>query len=334
MKLAILFSVALLALAAAAPTKDVDDTIVVTSEFFPDALAVYTSQHDIVSLTVPLNKANFEDDESLNGDKLVLLAIFVEADINDKGEYDYKGLYTLKGGNATKILETGTDSASDKSNSRDVFLSATDGLYVYKYDVHKVEKYGSVNDNLVGIAKVNSSEDIFVLSADHVLYKVSENGKKKEVVKQVKDARKIVLDFSDNLYYYDGDKQVYVLSDDGVKKIEGLPANPSNVAFVKPPSIIKNGVIFISDRKSYTVYVNGTSEFNHFVLEVQPTAFAMEGTIMQYFAYQKKIYEYTILVLINSVLHAQKSDAFKKILENKSSEIESIATRSRGSLRA
>ncbi|XP_030035858.1 uncharacterized protein LOC115451633 [Manduca sexta] len=329
MKLAILFGVALLALAAAAPTKDDDDTVIVTSEFFPDALAVYTSQHDIVSLTVPLNSANFEDDESLNDDKLVVLAIFVEADINDKGEYDYKGLYTLKNGTATKILETGTDSASDNTDSRDVFLSATDGLYVYKSDVNKVEKYGSVNDNLIGIAKVNSSEDIFVLSADHVLYKVSENGEKKEVVKEVKDARKIVLDFSDNLYYYDGDNQAYVLSDDGVKKIEGLPANPNKVALIKPPFIIEDGVIFIADGKSYTVFVNGTCELNDFVLQVQPTAFAMEATIMQYFAYQKKIYEYNILALINSIY-----DAFKQFLEDKSSEIESIATRSRGTLRA
>ncbi|KAG6462417.1 uncharacterized protein LOC115451634 [Manduca sexta] len=330
MKLATLFGVVLLTLAAAAPIEDDDDKIIVTSELFPDALAVYTSQHDIVSLTVPLNSANFEDDESLNDDNSDILTIFVEADVNDKGEYDYKGLYTLKGGNATKILETGTDSAADNSDSHDVFLSATDGLYVYKSDVHKVEKYGSVNDNLVGIAKVNSSEDIYVLSADHVLYKVSENGEKKEVVEEVKGARKIVLDFSDNLYYYGEDKQPYVLSDDGVKKIEGLPANPSYVAFVKPPFVIEDGVIFISDEKSYVLYANGTSELDDFVLQVKPTAYAMEATLIQYYAYEKKIYEYNILaLLLSNVL-----DDIKKFLEDKSTEIESIATRSRGSLRA
>lgn len=305
-------------LVAAAPPADntEDDKIVVNSELFINDCVVYTSEHDIVALTVPLNLVNFGEDT--DDSKIDITLYFVEADVNDKGKKDYKGLYSLKNGNATKVLETGTDATACDDGSKQVYFSAKDGIYVYDGKLNKLEKYGTITDSLMSIVKLKGSDVIYVLTEDHNVYTVTDGGNKKEKLHDVNDAQQIVLDYANTLYFYGKDKVPYVVTTDGTKKITGLPENPTYVQLIKPPFIIENGVVFASDDKVYTIYANGTCELTDFILHLKPTAYAPEAAIIQYYSYNKKIYEYNILQLIMGELLI----TLKTVLEDKADEID------------
>lgn len=319
--------------AAAPPTKDKDDDkIVVTSDFFPDQLSVYTSKHDIVNIFVPLNAINFdesEDDDSEDDSSTVLF--FVEADIKD-GVKDYKGLYVLKKGNATLLLENGRDATATNDNTTLTYFGATDGLYSYDVDNNKAIKYGTVTDSIISLAQgVDAAKtSIYILTEDKQLFKVTENGTKKEKIDDVENVEQFVLDSSNNIYYYSHDKKPYVKTVGAINKIEGLPEKLNEVTLLRPPFIIEDGVPFIVDNKVYIIYSNGTSELTDFEFEVKPSAYSIEATLIQYYAYEKKIYEYNILALVLS----EVVNELKKFFDEKKNDIQSIASRSRDNLRA
>ncbi|XP_059062751.1 uncharacterized protein LOC131855489 [Achroia grisella] len=327
------FALTLLLIAVnAAPSSENEDLLVVTKDFFSEDIIKYTSTHDIVRLVVPLNGLNFDDDSdnfSTENDDGSALIFFVEADIDDKGNKDYKGLYVFKKNVATKLLENGRGAAPVNDDSKNVFLAATDGLYVYNVKENKAEKYGTLNDNIIDIEKENSSSVLYIITANHELYKVTEEGTKKTKVEGVGDAQRVVLDYSDNIYYYGEDKQPYVINAEGVKKISGLPENPSSVTLIKPPFVLDDCVAFVSDDKGYYLYANGTSRFTEFVLEAKPTAYGIEATLVQYFAYNKRIYEINIVALI---LGEMKNSLDLGFLKDKKESVKSLATRSRSQL--
>jgi len=241
---------------------------------------------------------------------------------------EYKGLSIIKNKHVKKILETGTDAAAANDDTKTAYFGATDGLYVYNDKENTAEKYGSVTDSIISIAKANGSDIIYILTDKKELYKVTEQGTKKEKIDDVVGAQQIVLDYSNNLYYYNAEKQPFVINENGVKKIEGLPANPTSLNLLKPPFVIEEGVPIVIDNKSYLIYVNGSSELTDFEFVVQPTAYAMEATLIQYYAYNKNIYEYNLLTIILGGL----LEELKSFLNDKSDQIESIATRSRNDL--
>lgn len=339
MKLLIFFTASLLAgLAYSAPASDVPvaaaaaDILTITEEFFPDSLAVYTAEHNIVKILTPLNALNFDDDEDDDDETSdsESVTFIVLADVNDKGERVDQGLYYLKKGQAIKLLDHGRDSAAANDDSKTAYFAANDGIYVYNAEKNTAEKYGTLTDDLIGIAKLNGSDAIYVLTANNVVYKVTEAGTKKELVDKVVNAKEIILDYQNNLYYYNNENEVFVLVGDEVKKVEGLPANPGSVTIINPPFVIENGVPVIVDNKAYVAYENGTSEYSEIDLAVKPSAYSMEATLIQYFAYNKKVYEYNVLeILLGDVLKDLKG-----FLDDKSDSIQSIATKSRSDLRA
>ncbi|KAM3968654.1 uncharacterized protein ACR2FA_012516 isoform 1-T2 [Aphomia sociella] len=334
--LAIFTTSLLIALASAAPTTDTSqesDKTIITKDFFLDDLVKYTSQHDIIQIVVPLNALNFEDDDddfSTESDEESSVIFFVEADIDNEGKKDYKGLYVLKKGKATKLLENGRDAAAVNDDSKLVYFAASDGLYVYNAKENKAEKYGTLTDNIIGIAKENSTETLYIVTDNNELYKVTEEGTKKTKLDEAKNVQQIVLDYNENIYFYGEDKQAYVINAEGAKKIEGLPEKPSSVYLLKPPFVLEDSVPFVVDDKVYYVYANGTSELSEFELQAKPTAYGMEATLIEYFAYNKKIYEFNILALIlGQIKDLFEVDFFKDKVES----IQSIATRSRSDLR-
>lgn len=332
MKLLLFFTVSLLAglvYSAPASSKE-DETVVITEEFFPDELAIYTFEHDPVKILTPLNALNFEDDDDEESDSDSTTSFVVLADKDDQGGKVYKGVYLLTNGQATKILDNGKDAAAANDDTKLVYFAASDGIYVYNDEKKSADKYGSLTDDFIGIAKVNGSDTIYVLSADHVVYKVTEEGTKKEKIDQIVDAQQIILDYENNLYYYTSDKTVYVYVNGEVKKISGLPEHASYVEILNPAFVFENGAPVIVDNKSYLVYENGTSELGEFEFRVKPTAYSMEATLIQYYAYNKKVYEYNILTIIFSEI----LDELKKYFDDKTDAIQAIATRSRSDLRA
>ncbi|CAG4960810.1 unnamed protein product [Parnassius apollo] len=307
-----------------------NDQITVTKDFFPDSFIVYRGNHEIVNIIVPLNSLNFNDDAKDNetSDNSNITLFFVEADVDAAGNRIDKGLYVLKDGKAKEILANGRDAAASSDDSKDVFFGAKDGIYKYDPKETKAVKYGTVTDSIIGIAKENATDVIYILTEDHNLYKVTEEGQKRVKIDDVVGAREIVLDNSNNLYFYGVNKKPYVVNADGVIKIEGLPENPTSVRLIKPPFLLENGVPFTSDNVAYLIYPNGTSERTDFDFKsnAKPSAYGMERALIQYYGYRKNIYEYNIFFLV--VLGIIDD------LENNAPTIQTLATRSRSSLRA
>ncbi|CAG4960818.1 unnamed protein product [Parnassius apollo] len=297
------------------------DQSTITKKIYYDSPVVYKGKHEIVNIIVPLNSLNFDDEyegDDTSIDRNTIL-FFVESDEDGAGNRIDKGLYVLKDGKAKKLLDNGRDAAASFDNSKDVFFSAKDGIYKYDPKENIAVKYGTVTDSIIGIAKENATDVIYILTEDHNLYKVTEDGQKKVKMDDVVGAREIILDYSNNLYFYDENKQPYFVNDDGVKKIVGLPKNPTSVRLIRPPFAIDNGALFISDNVAYLIYPNGTSERTNFNFKsnAKPSAFGLETTTIHYYAYHKKIYEYNVLSRVPS-----------------GSTIQSTATRSRSSLKA
>ncbi|XP_022130057.1 uncharacterized protein LOC111003707 [Pieris rapae] len=324
-------------LISGAPTSvDDDEKITIDKDYYPRDFIKYEGTHDIISILVPLNSLNFDENESSesnsNEDESNITVFFVEADIDEFGKLTYQGLYNLKDGKVKKILENGRDAASSGDSSRTVYLAASDGLYTYKEDEQIAVKYGSLTDSIIGIAHIAEGNILYILTDDHTVYEVQNNGNDKSKLEDIFDAQQIVLDYSNNLYFYTSDKKVHVKTTEGIKDIVGLPENSTKITLIKPPFIIEDGIPVLVDNVAYIVYSNGTSENSDFdfKLDAIPSAFGMEAALIQYYAYDKKIYEYNILLLVLGEI----LDELKNFLSNKTSDIQSLAANRRASLRS
>ncbi|XP_047541141.1 uncharacterized protein LOC125074017 isoform X2 [Vanessa atalanta] len=291
-----------------------DEKILITKSMFPKEFIKYKAEHEIVNLLVPTNSLNLNADGSSESSseetEREVFVFFVEADINSNGDRVDQGLYVLKEGKATKLLDHGRDAAASYDDSKLVFFGAKDGIYVYNKENNSADKYGTVDDSIIGIAKEKTGDVIYILTENHELFKVSNGGTTKEKLDDVVNAKQIVLDSSNNIYFYSDDKQAYVRTSDGIKKIEGLPENPSSVTLIKPPFILENGVPVIVDNVVYIIYANGKSQQHTFEFksDAKPSAFAPEATLLQYYAYDKNIYEYKIIsITMGSMLEELKS---------------------------
>ncbi|XP_045457357.1 uncharacterized protein LOC123667512 [Melitaea cinxia] len=342
----ILTSLAVISLAGlvfSAPTNDDNDNekLIITKSMFNKELVKYTGSHEIVKILLPLNSLNFDEDDSSESnshsnesDSDDIIIFFVEADIDSDGKYVDQGLYVLKKGKATKILNHGRDAAASSDNSTEVFFGAADGIYTYNKEKNTAEKYGTIDDSIIGIAKESTGDVIYILTENHEVYKVSNKGTKKEKLDDVVNAKQIVLDPSNNLYFYSDDKKPYTRTHEGVKKIEGLPDNlssQSSVTLIKPPFMIENGVGFVIENNVYIIYANGTSEEAGFEFKskAKPSAYAPEAALIQYYALNKKIYEFNVLTMLMSEI----VDELKEFLNDKSEDIKSISKKSRFSHR-
>ncbi|XP_072933702.1 uncharacterized protein [Epargyreus clarus] len=305
----------LIALSAAAPSGDEK------SLDSPDSCVLYKGQYDIINIVVPLNAINYYRDASsgLQGHSESTF-FFIEADVDTEGKRIYKGLYMFKKNKATILLENGRGAAAASDGTTQVFLAADDGLYVYKTETNEVVKYGSITDNIIGIAKPHGNDVIYILTEEHELYKVTDAGNTKTKVDEVVNAQEIVLDYHNNIYFYAQDKQPYVLTTDGVKKIAGLPDNLNKVSLLKPPYTTQNGVPCVINNAVYIIYEDGTSELidPEFQRDAKVTAYAMEGTLVQYFAYNRKIYEFNFLPRFFTDM--------EKFVNNKASAIRVLST--------
>ncbi|XP_045457367.1 uncharacterized protein LOC123667523 [Melitaea cinxia] len=338
----ILTSLAVISLAGlvfSAPTNDDNDDkkLIITKKMFKEEYVKYTGSHEIVSILFPLNGVNLDEDDSSESDSHSNesdsdnnILFFVEADIGSDGKYVDQGLYVLKKGNATKILNHGRDAAAASDNSTEVFFGAADGIYTYNKEKNTAEKYGTIDDSIIGIVKELGSDVIYILTENHEVYKVSNKGTNKEKLDDIVNAKQIVLDRSNNLYFYSDDKKPFSRTHDGIKKIEGLPENlssQSSVTLVKPPFILEDGVVFVVENNVYIIYANGTSEEAGYEFKptAMPSACSIEGVLIQYYALDKKIYEFNVVaMLIGEIV-----DELKEFLNDMSEEINSISKQSR-----
>nr|XP_034837709.1 uncharacterized protein LOC117993941 [Maniola hyperantus] len=248
-----------------------------------------------------------------------ILLFFVEADVLPDSSRVDQGLYVLKEGKTTKILDYGRDAAASRDNSTKAFFGAKDGIYVYNPETNSADKYGTITDSIIAIDMDRFGTVIYILTEDRDVYKVTDNGEKKEKLDDIVKPKQMVLDYQNNLYFFSVDKVPYVRTADGVKRIEGLPEATGTVTLFKPPRILENAAPVIINNKVHIMYPNGTSratifEFNPKAL---PTALAPEALQVQYYAYDKKIYEYNQLVIF--IMYNSLMKGLDSYLENKSS---------------
>ncbi|XP_053620748.1 uncharacterized protein LOC128681133 [Plodia interpunctella] len=332
MMIQILLTALLAGLCSAGPVPN--EKLIVDSDFYDTRFKIYSSQHDIINLEFPLNAINFgedndNDDEDYSNSEFYLF--FTEVDLNANGDKDYKGLYVLHNGTAHKLLENGRDSTSTNEETKNVFFAASDGIYRYDVAQNKAEKYGTLDDNFINIIQENGTDEttFYAINDKHEMYKITGEGTKKEKVAGVDNAQQLVMDFENNIYFYDQNKDVYVINAEGVTKFEGLKKNPKYIQLLKPAFVFEDSVPLVLDDQVYLVYANGTSELSDFVIKNKPSGYAMEGTLIHFYAYEKKIYEYNILQIILSGL----IDEVKEYFEDNVETMKEVASRSRGTLR-
>ncbi|KAI8433805.1 hypothetical protein MSG28_015773 [Choristoneura fumiferana] len=301
--------------------------LVVTRKFFPDSSIKYTSQHDIVNLLVPLNKINFDDDDDSDeeGSNNVTF-FFTEADIENNGDRQYKGLSVYHNGKATKVLENGRDATAFNDDSKKVYIGATNGIYIYEDGATK--KYGALSDSIIQIEADNQTGTVYFLTEDHQLFSVGDEGDAKNKVEDVKDVKEFVVDYNSNIFYYDSNEHLHVFNQDGVKKFEDLPKD-STVKLVRPMFSQDEGASAVIGKKVYVINPNATLSPTPVTMEVAPTAYAPDATLLQYYALDKKIYEYNVMDLFVS-----NFKDLKDYLNDKKDEINKIATKSRSAFGA
>ncbi|XP_061706363.1 uncharacterized protein LOC133517180 isoform X2 [Cydia pomonella] len=287
---------AVVALAIAAPPR-ADEQLIVTKKFYPDSFAIYTGQHDIIDIVVPLNQINYSEDSKEDTDETKLTVFFVEADVKDDGTYDYKGLYVYKNGVAKKVLENGQ--CSTYAKNKIVYFGASDGIYKYNELDQTATKYGTVSDSVIRMAVDTEHAHVYYLTSDYVLYKFDEDEKMATKVEAVKDARDMVFDYDGIMFFYDGNHQLYTYNGERVLKIEGLPAQPTKVALIRVPVSV-NQMFAVIDGRLYELNVNGTSEMAPIKFQAQPTAYAPDAILYQYYAYKQKIYLYNLVTRFSS----------------------------------
>ncbi|XP_063630386.1 uncharacterized protein LOC134801718 [Cydia splendana] len=318
MKFAILAALVTLAVAAppttpptAPPTEN--EELIVTKKFYPDSFAIYTGHHDIVDIVLPFNKINDPEDSDEETDETDITIFFVEADVKDDGTYDYKGLYTYKNGVTKKVLQNGqcTTYAKDKI----VYFGASDGIYKYNEADQTATKYGTITDSVIRMAVDTEHANVYYLTSDYVMYKYDEDEKMTTKVEAVKDARDMVIDWDGIMFFYDGNHQFYTYNGQRVLKIEGLPAHPAKVALVRPPVLI-NEVYAVIDGRLYELNVNGTSEKGAIKFQAEPTAYAPEAILVQYYAYKQKIYLYKLDIMFDKSI-----EELNKFFDDKQEQI-------------
>ncbi|CAB3232909.1 unnamed protein product [Arctia plantaginis] len=295
MKIFSLITVTLLiGVVSSAPTENNLLTSFGKSETLPEKYVIYRGEYDIANILLPINSLNNKNENKESNEKPYIF--FALADFT-KGHKEDKGFYIRKNGEVTKLLDHGRDAATAMDGISEVYIAAEDGIYTYNPKNNTAEKYGIVTDDLIGIAKVNGSDIIYILTKDHVVYQVTDQGMKIDKVEDIVNPEQIVLDYENNLYYVKNNN-VNVFSPNGTKKIEGLPETMTYVKLIRPPLPLTNGVPVVVDHTVYIVFANGTSKLTNLNATLRPTAYSLEGTVLLYLGHDKKIYEYNILALI------------------------------------
>ncbi|XP_068624490.1 uncharacterized protein [Battus philenor] len=293
MQLLTVIALTLLGYASTAPTSDGTKKYVITKDVYVDSFVIYTGEYEIVNIIVPLNGLNY----GVNADSKYLF-FFVEADYESGSRID-KGLYVFKNDEPKKLLENGRDAAAANDEGKEAYIAADDGIYLYDDEKISVEKYGTITDSIIGIAKPSGSDLIYILTEDKVVYKVTEGGERKEKIEEIVAAEQIVVDYNNNLYYVDADNQIYIYKTGEVIKLEGVPKKSIQAKLLKPSLLSDNSLLYIVDGSLYLIKDDEAKLLDYIEIspDTEPSAYGVEPGWMQYYAKDKKIYQYDLLYL-------------------------------------
>ncbi|XP_075987095.1 uncharacterized protein LOC142983845 [Anticarsia gemmatalis] len=235
---------------------------------------IYTAEYDIVNIIFP--RFSLEEIRRTSFKKLPNnpTIFFVLADDVNEKRID-KGIFIRKNRTVSKLLDNGRDADGFYDATKtSFFIAASDGIYSYNSGDNVAEKYGSVTDSIIGIAKCDDRDLIYILTDDHKVYTVTNNG--------------------------------------DVVKIEGLPENNKDVKILRPVPEERFTAVIV-DTRVYLAYTNGTGIRVGLVTDGKATAYSIEGTFFVYAAYNKKLYEYETLDAFSEDIVRQLSESFQRI---------------------
>lgn len=293
MLLAVIACLFLASCSAASENDDLSNLeVVVKPNIFNDNYVIYTGQHDIVRIYVPLNQYKVEREPNYT-------LFFVEGDYKDDGVIN-KGLYVFSDGNATKLLDNGRDAIETNANT--IYLGAEDGIYKYDNIGKTVTKHGSVTASISQLAYNNNTDAVYYLTDDNEVYKLNEDATASVKVTELTDVQEMAFGFEGKLYYYDSKKEFYVIDfkEEVVsKKITGLPMNMNK--FVLLPSFLTNpqGVLLYADSIMYGLRNQNAVRLN-LRTEVTLTALAPQPISFHFYAKDKKLYGFRFSVFHTS----------------------------------
>ncbi|KAI8423149.1 hypothetical protein MSG28_014218 [Choristoneura fumiferana] len=302
----LLTSIVCFFLASCSAAPSTKQNIVVTENFFSHGSVLYTGKHDIVRIFVPFNQFNFEDNSievtsSSSSEEIEHphTLFFVEGDFKNE-QVVYQGLYIFKDGKATKILDNGRDATATRTNT--IYLGAKDGIYKYDNATNTATKHGTVTDSISQLAHNNKTNSIYYLTDDYEVYKLNDDATASVKVPSLVDVQEMAFGFEGKLYYYNSNKEFYVvdIEGDGVqKKIKGLPANMNKTVLISPMYGMEDGAILYVDKIVYSLK-SDQAEKLRIRMDVPLTAQAPQPTLIQFYAKDKKIYEFNIILIMLS----------------------------------
>ncbi|XP_026744268.1 uncharacterized protein LOC113505665 [Trichoplusia ni] len=265
---------------------------------FRDEQIIFSSAFNITKLLVPADGQKYLQAESSD----IPSIFFTVADPKSEGG---SCIYVLEGFAAYEILEGGRDSTADYSFDKSIYFGARDGLYKYHPDSLSAKKFGPFRDDIIQLQKANGSDVIYILNAEHKLYKVEKNGTVKTRLQNVGCALEFVLDTSNNIYYVScGDRMPHIVKSNG--NVLSLTASViedfRDIKLLRPAFIMENCIPFFGDGILYILYSNGTYEKKDLIIKERPTAYSVDAALYLVAALNGKIYEFNVMeVLIRSM---------------------------------
>lgn len=262
------------------------------SEVFshPGFYHVYTGKNEITFLVHPLESLTYKD---VNVGNVVKNVLFIfESNGNNTNV-----ISVYRGGNVTKLME-GND-VTIAYTGENIYIATNNGIYTYKNNT--IEKYGTLDDTFVSIALLNNTK-LYALNEDRTLYKIINNGTKKEIVDEVYGAESIVTDTNDNIYYHNSKNDIFIFNNHGVRKVEGLPNNVTNIMLKSnavPDGllvIINKSIMCVIHSETCTIECDDTQpKFSAITFVHEMYFFAAVGNVVYEFD-QLRMFDFPLIV--------------------------------------
>lgn len=253
---------------------------------------IYTTKNEILNILIPRHFLTYAQNLGWAYDQKKVLFIIE----SNNGDANIISVYK---GNVTKLIE-GND-VTETIYGENIYIATNNGIQSYKDD--KTEKYGTLNDTFINIAFLYNT-DLYAIGGDKKLYRIVNNGTKKETVNEVIDAERMVVDKDNNIYYQNSNNEVFVYNYfEGIRNVEGLPNNITKLKVMK--ALRDDGGVFITTDKNLSCFINcnenctakcDTKTETQFL-----TSFALARPSHWYLAVKNSVFEYDYLRTLGPV---------------------------------
>lgn len=266
-----------------------DDTPSEKSIFTDDQI-VYSSQHNITAILVPVAAKYAESND------IPTIFFAVTDSKSDSGSC----IYVLEGFAAFEVLEGGRDCTADYSYGSDkhVYFGAKDGLYQYDKDTLSAKRIGVFKDDIIQLQKANAADVFYILTGNLKMHRLENNGTVKVNLNEIQCAKQFVLDTNNNLYYDNcKDRNIHIIKPDGSVLVASDLYDFKDLKLIRPPFIMDECILLFGDGTLYVLCSNGTLLEKDVHLNEQPSAFSFDAALYLVAALNGKIYEFNVLEL-------------------------------------